>query len=225
MKIKVIGMLIFLFCAQHGLANNKHGIAPVNSSWNLSFLDSIGERYRVLKISKGDKLVRELNGSVDGDFEKPGQESFSPDGEFLVVYQVISGNVEEPGIESFLHEVSYCNMIRLSNGCIIFRTSGIFCAGEFSPKSEWVEYDGSTLSLSKEAPSIKGYADMEFASEGSPVYSLDNLLACDPISKNNVGDYQRALERGLFGEGEIESRELVKKIERLMEDLYSSSPN
>ncbi|QJC80889.1 hypothetical protein [Pseudomonas umsongensis] len=212
MKSYLAVFLVILTYGTFGYASTKC-IETKGSSCNekLKYSDRIGERYRTFTILRDGKTVRVLRGDVGkgGTFERIDHPILSPDGNIVLLSQIESGEVETSNGSKTYHEVAYCELVDLRNGCIIARETGEFCGGTFSQDGRWENSLYPEFSLTTETPRAKYYADGTQIFADSPAASFDNLLFCDPPDTKNKNDYHIIIEKHNF-KLDSAQRELLK---------------
>jgi len=157
---------------------------PVNAGSNIK-LRYDGEqngRYRNVSVMKQGKLVHRMALSERSYslFEYDSNPATSPDGRYVLVSDVESGEVGMPDGRGSLHERQYCGFIDTQSGCLFARQAGQFCGGQFNDAGAWVSPVLSHLSLSDGRPTAEDYASGRLSPSDAPDGSLDNLLRCDP---------------------------------------------
>jgi hypothetical protein len=154
---------------------------------------------KVVMIS-GKQVIRTLYGGVDagGLFYGGDSTPISDDGRFAAIDQIEAGFVELPDGSSKLHEVAYCNLVDLHNGCVVVRETGQFCAGRFTKEGKWNNPLYPDLDLTKPTATTIKYADRVVWPADSPDASLENLLACDPPGTANKVAYKKILDLNVF---------------------------
>jgi hypothetical protein len=179
---------------------------------HLRYSDPIGKRYRTLTILNNGKTIRILRGEIDngGTFEKTDPPELSPDGNFVLLNQIESGEVETSSGAVIHHEVAYCELVDLRSGCIIARETGEFCGGTFTRDGRWKSQLYPEFHLTAEIPRAKKYVEGMLKFADSPASSFDNLLICDPPDANNKKDYRTIIESNTFNFDNIQ-REFLRR--------------
>lgn len=213
MKYYLVIVLTAFAPVSFGFAET-HCAKPEKSSGSkiLQYGDPIGEQYRTLTIFDGTKVVRTLRGEVEkgGVFERAEVPVLSPDGNFALLNQIESGEVETSSGAIIHHEVAYCDLLDVRSGCIIAKETGEFCGGTFSSDGKWDNQLYPEFNLAAETPKAKKYVDGMQRFSDSPASSFDNLLLCDPPNINNISDYRILIERNNFSLKGLESSILKK---------------
>ena len=91
-------------------------------------------RYRNLSVMKQGELVRRmaLGKRSYSLFEYDPDPATSPDGRYVLVTDVESGEVGLTDGRRSLHERPYCGFIDTRSGCLFARQTGQFCGGQFN---------------------------------------------------------------------------------------------
>jgi len=201
-----MNLLSLIFAVLAALASTEDAKADggklVNAGGNIT-LRYDGEqngRYRNVSVMKQGKLVhrmalRERSYSL---FEYESDPATSPDGRYVLVSDVESGEVGMPDGRGSLHERQYCGFIDTRSGCLLARQTGQFCGGHFNDAGVWVSPALSDLTLSEGRPTAEDYASGRLSPSDAPDGSLDNLLRCDPPGPGNRDDYRKLIDAGTF---------------------------
>lgn len=186
----------------------------------LRYEGEVGGRYKTISIVRNDKVLRRLRGRADGDgvFEFDAHPAYSPDGRYVLINQVESGVVTASDGARYIHEVAYCELVDVTNGCIVARDTGQFCAGEFNKVGGWETSIYPNINLDETTPAAKKYVSGHLMPADSPEASFENLLVCDPVGINNAVDYQVVIYRNIFGLSKLRRDEFNV----LLKDLLSS---
>ncbi|WP_313142757.1 hypothetical protein [Stenotrophomonas sp.] len=157
-------------------------------------------RYRNLSVIKQGKLVRRiaLGKRSYSLFEYDPDPATSPDGRYVLVTDVESGEVGLTGGRGSLHERQYCGLVDTRSGCLLARQTGQFCGGQFNAAGTWLSPALSDLTLADERPTAEDYASGRLSPSDAPDGSLDNLLRCDPPGPSNRGQYRKLIDAGIF---------------------------
>lgn len=149
---------------------------------------------------KQGKLVlrMELSERSYSRFEYDRDPATSPDGRYVLVSDVESGEVGMPDGRGSLHERQYCGFIDTRSGCLFARQTGQFCGGHCNDAGAWVSPALSDLTLSEGRPTAEGYASGRLGPSDAPGGSLDNLLRCDPPGPGNRDHYRKLIDAGTF---------------------------
>lgn len=184
--------------------------------------DLVGKRYLTLTIFRDGNIVRTLRGESQrgGAFERDDPPFLSPDGNFVLLSQIESGDAEMSDGTVIYHEVAYCNLIDIRNGCILARDTGQFCGGTFTEDGKWKTPLYPDVNLANKASRSNDYAKGTLRSADSPVASFDNLLACDPPSDDNADAYRTIVENNLF---DLDSARR-DALERNLKERHLTSP-
>ncbi|VVN45851.1 hypothetical protein [Pseudomonas fluorescens] len=162
--------------------------------------DPVAGRYSTLTILSGGKVVRILRGGTHngGTFERQDPPNLSPDGNFVLLSQIESGEVEVSNNTFVPHEVAYCDLVYVHSGCIVARETGEFCGGAFSRDGRWDNSLYPDFNLTAAIPRVSTYAEGKMEITDSPGSSLENLLVCDPprdVNRKTYSDMLQLLER------------------------------
>ncbi|QGL98986.1 MULTISPECIES: hypothetical protein [Stenotrophomonas] len=114
-------------------------------------------RYRNLSVMKQGELVRRIalsKGSYSL-FEYDPDPATSPDGRYVLVTDVESGEVGLTDGRGSLHERQYCGFIDTRSGCLLARQTGQFCGGQFNDDGAWVSPALPDLHLSEVRPTAE----------------------------------------------------------------------
>lgn len=182
-------------------ATTKPGAAaPDHQKQSLKYGDRISSgRFLSVSFLKGNQTIRELHSEPDdsGAFEAEEPPRMSPDGRFVYITQIESAIMETPqGAKK--HEVAYCNLVKMNNGCIVARETGEFCGGHFTQNGKWDNPIYPNFDMAAAAPKASDYASRNRRPTDSPEGTLDNLLACDPINSGNADAYRSIESKGTF---------------------------
>ncbi|WP_146041545.1 hypothetical protein [Pseudomonas sp. DP16D-R1] len=213
MKYLLVILLIFFTSVNIGIAAVQClNVGRSSCAEIFQYGDPIGARYRTLTILDDTKVVRVLRGEVDngGVFEQTEVPVLSPDGNFALINQIESGEVEASSGSITHHEVAYCDLLDVRSGCIIAKETGEFCGGTFSSDGKWNNQLYPEFNLAAETPKAKNYVGGLQQFSDSPASSFDNLLFCDPPNINNVSDYRILIERNNFNLKSLDSSILKK---------------
>lgn len=194
-------ILILFNSGNYGVAIAENVREKESSHINdFQYSDPMGKRYLTLTIFRDGNIVRTLRGESQsgGAFERDDPPFLSPDGNFVLLNQIESGDAERPDGSLIYHEVAYCNLVDVRNGCIVARDTGQFCAGTFTEEGKWKNPLYPDVNLANKTPRANDYAKGKLRSADSPVASFDNLLACDPPSDDNADAYRTIVEKNLF---------------------------
>lgn len=101
------------------------------------------------------------------------------------------------------HERYYCVFIALPQACVLAIRTDMMCSGKFDRSDQWIRDDGypSLDLLSKGFPNIKKYISGP-NSRVDPTLDVNNVLRCDPVSRDNVGDYLKVVNDERLGVSE-----------------------
>ncbi|MBS3727719.1 hypothetical protein JLDANKMP_03204 [Stenotrophomonas sp. PE591] len=157
-------------------------------------------RYRNLSVMKQGTLVRriELSERSYSLFEPDIEPATSPDGKYVFITDIESGEVDLPNGRRSLHERPYCGFIDTRSGCLLARQTGQFCGGQFNGAGAWVSPALPELILSDGRPTAGDYASGRLSPSDAPDGSLDNLLRCDPPGPGNRDHYRKLIDAGTF---------------------------
>lgn len=157
-------------------------------------------RYRNLSVMKQGTLVRriELSERSYSLFEPDIEPATSPDGKYVFITDIESGEVDLPNGRRSLHERPYCGFIDTRSGCLLARQTGQFCGGHFNDAGSWVSPALPDLILSSGRPTAEDYASGRLSPSDAPDGSLDNLLRCDPPGPGNRDHYRKLIDVGIF---------------------------
>jgi len=157
-------------------------------------------RYRNLSVMKQGKLVRRiaLGKRSYSLFEYDPDPATSPDGRYVLVTDVESGEVGLTDGRRSLHERPYCGFIDTRSGCLFARQTGQFCGGQFNDVGAWVSPALPDLHPSEVHPIAEDYASGRLSPSDAPDGSLDNLLRCDPPGPGNRDHYGKLIDAGTF---------------------------
>lgn len=157
-------------------------------------------RYRNVSVMKQGKLVRRmaLGERSYSLFEHDPDPATSPDGRYVLVSDVESGEVGMPDGRGSLHERQYCGFIDTRSGCLFARQTGQFCGGQFNDAGAWVSPALPDLTLSEARPTAEDYASGRLSPSEAPDGSLDNLLRCDPPGPANKDHYRNLIDAGIL---------------------------
>lgn len=122
----------------------------------------------------------------------------SPDGRYVLVTDVESGEVGMPDGRGSLHERRYCGFIDTRSGCLLARQTGQFCGGQFNDAGAWASPALPDLHPSEVRPTAEDDASGRLSSSDAPDGSLDNLLRCDPPGPGNRNHYGKLIDTGIF---------------------------
>lgn len=169
---------------------------------SVEYGEQIGLRYKTLKIMEGGNIILEMSGDLNekGLFEPDDPPYFSSDFKYLLYNQIASGDVFPFDGAVRHHEVAYCGLVNVSNGCLMARETGGFCSGEFVGQ-EWKAYSGIEFKLEQDYPKAKDYVSGKRLVGDEELSSLENLMRCDPPRKGNKGAYSMLLKLNYFGSG------------------------
>lgn len=157
-------------------------------------------RYRNLSVMKQGKLVRRiaLGERSYSLFEYDPDPATSPDGRYVLVTDVESGEVGLPDGRGSMHERPYCGFIDTRSGCQLARQTGQFCGGQFNDAGAWVSPALPDLTLADGRPTAEDYASGRLSPSDAPDGSFDNLLRCDPPGPGNRDHYRKLIDAGIF---------------------------
>lgn len=157
-------------------------------------------RYRNLSVMKQGRLVRRLEMSARSHslFEHDTHPMTSPDGRYVLITDVESGEVGLPDGRGSLHERQYCGIIDSQSGCLLARQTGQFCGGQFNDADAWVSPALPNLPPSEARPTAEDYASGRLSPSDAPDGSLDNLLRCDPLGPSNRDHYRKLIDAEIF---------------------------
>ncbi len=157
-------------------------------------------RYRNLSVMKQGELVRRmaLGKRSYSLFEYDPDPATSPDGRYVLVTDVESGEVGLTDGRRSLHERPYCGFIDTRSGCLFARQTGQFCGGQFNDVGAWVSPALPNLTISEELPTAEDYASGRLSPSDAPDGSIDNLLRCDPPGPCNRDHYRKLIDAGIF---------------------------
>lgn len=157
-------------------------------------------RYRNVSVMKQSKLVRRMALSERSYslFEYDPDPATSPDGRYVLVTDVESGEVGLSDGRDSLHERQYCGFIDTRSGCVLARQTGQFCGGQFNDAGAWVSPALPDLTLSDGRPTAEDYASGRLSPSDAPDGSLDNLLRCDPLGPSNRDHYRKLIDAEIF---------------------------
>lgn len=178
------------------------GGKSVNAGGNIT-LRYDGEqngRYRNVSVMNQGKLVHRMALSERSYslFEYDSNPATSPDGRYVLVSDVESGEVGMPDGRVSLHERQYCGFIDTQSGCLFARQTGQFCGGQFNDAGDWVSPALPDLILSEGRPTAEDYASGRLSPSDAPDGSLDNLLRCDLPGSGNRDHYRKLIDAGMF---------------------------
>jgi len=157
-------------------------------------------RYRNVSVMRHGKLVRriELSERSYPLFEHDADPATSPDGRYVLVTDVESGEVASPDGDRFMHEVPYCGFMNTRSGCMVARQTGQFCGGSFNDIGNWASPGLPPVTLTEEGATAEDYASGHRSPSDGPDGSLDNLLRCDPPGPRNRDHYRKLIDAGIF---------------------------
>ncbi|PTA70782.1 hypothetical protein C9412_16610 [Stenotrophomonas sp. Nf1] len=157
-------------------------------------------RYRNLSVMKQGKLVRRLEMSARSHtlFEHNTQPMTSPDGRYVLITELESGQLGFPDGRRSEHERQYCGFIDTFSGCLLARQTGQFCGGQFNDAGIWVSPAFPDLAVADGRPTAEDYASGRLSPSDAPDSSLDNLLRCDPPGPVNMDYYRTLIDAGIF---------------------------
>ncbi|WP_146257473.1 hypothetical protein [Stenotrophomonas maltophilia] len=157
-------------------------------------------RYRNLSVMKQGKLVRRiaLGKRSYSLFEYDPDPATSPDGRYVLVTDVESGEVGMPDGRRSLYERQYCGFIDTRSGCLLARQTGQFCGGQFNDAGAWASPALPDLHPSEVRPTAEDYASARLSPSDAPDGSLENLLRCDPPGPVNRDYYRTLIDAGIF---------------------------
>jgi len=157
-------------------------------------------RYRNLSVMKQGKLVRRmaLGKRSYSLFEYDPDPTTSPDGRYVLVTDLESGEVGLTDGRGSLHERQYCGFIDTQSGCLFARQTGQFCGGQFNDAGAWVSSALPELILADGRPTAEDYVSGRLSPSAAPDGSLDNLLRCDPPGPGNRDHYRKLIDAGIF---------------------------
>lgn len=117
-------------------------------------------RYRNLSVMKQGNLVRRIALSKRSYslFEYDPDPATSPDGRYVLVTDVESGEVGLTDGRGSMHERQYCGFIDTRSGCLLARQTGQFCGGQFNDAGAWVSPALPDLHPSEVHPTAEDYA-------------------------------------------------------------------
>lgn len=157
-------------------------------------------RYQNVSVIRHGKRVRRLALSERSNalFEHDAHPATSPDGRYVLITDVESGDVTSSDGDRRMHEVAYCGFINTHSGCMVARQTGQFCGGSFNDAGQWVFPGLLPITLAEEGATAEDYASGRRSPSDAPDGSLDNLLRCDPPGPRNRDHYRRLIEAGIF---------------------------
>lgn len=179
---------------------------------DIRYGDPVGERYRTLTILSDGKVVRTLGGGNErgGAFERTDPPLVSPNGHFVFLTQVESGEAGTPDGSVMHHEVAYCELVDVRSGCIVARETGEFCGGTFTRGGLWDNPIYPNFNLVTEIPGAEDYLEGRLKFTDSPISSVENLLVCDPPDADNADVYRTILNSKLL-KFDSAQRELLER--------------
>jgi hypothetical protein len=201
-----INLLSLIFTALATLASTEYAKADsaksvtAGSNITLRYDGEQNGRYRNVSVMKHGKLVRRMTLGERSYFlfEYDPDPATSPDGRYVLVSDVESGEVGMPDGRGSLHERQYCGFIDTRSGCLLARQTGQFCGGQFNDAGAWISPAPPDLTLADGRPTAEDYASGRLSSSDAPDGSLDNLLRCDPPGPGNWHHYRKLIDAGTF---------------------------
>lgn len=201
-----MNLLSLIFTVLATLASTENAKADggksvtAGSNISLRYDGEQNGRYRNVSVMKQGKLVRRmaLGERSYSLFEHAPDPATSPDGRYVLVSDVESGEVGMPDGRGSLHERPYCGFIDTRSGCLFARQTGQFCGGQFNDAGAWVSPALPNLTISEELPTAEDYASGRLSPSEAPDGSIDNLLRCDPPSPSNRDHYRKLIDAGIF---------------------------
>lgn len=175
--------------------------------------DPVGERYLTVTLLSDGKVVRTLHAELGsgGAFEREVPPRFSPDGDFVLLNQVESAELETPS-GPVISETAYCSLVGTQNGCIVARETGEFCAGTFTLDGRWANSLYPEFNLAAVTPSARAYVMGKLKPVGSPETSFENLMVCDPPNTKNADEYRTIMEDNIFDLDSAQTKALRRSL-------------
>jgi len=202
-RMNLLSLILAVLAAVASTEDAKaDGGKSVNAGSNIK-LRYDGEqngRYRNVSVMKQGKLVHRMALSERSYslFEYDSNPATSPDGRYVLISEVESGEVGTPDGRGSLHERQYCGFIDTQSGCLFARQTGQFCGGHFNDAGAWVSPALPDLILSEGRPTAEDYASGRLSPSDAPDGSLDNLIRCDPPGPGNRDHYRKLIDAGTF---------------------------
>lgn len=195
----ILAVLATLASTENAKADGGKSVTA-GSNISLRYDGEQNGRYRNVSVMKQGKLVRRmaLGERSYSLFEHDPDPATSPDGRYVLVSDVESGEVGMPDGRGSLHERQYCGFIDTRSGCLFARQTGQFCGGQFNDAGAWVSPALPNLTISEELPTAEDYAEGRLSSSDAPDGSIDNLLRCDPPGPSNRDHYRKLIDAGIF---------------------------
>ncbi|MFJ4375262.1 hypothetical protein ACIP1T_21990 [Pseudomonas japonica] len=158
------------------------------------------DKYLSMKIYHEGALIRELHADFEkGDeFESATVTQYSRSKKYGFFNMINSGCVESEDGSSFYHEVFYCGLVSTRTGCLITIRTGEFCAGSFTDDDKWDNDVVPGFDLIQRSPRAVDFVEKRLVLESSPVSTYENLLMCDPPSKENLQEYEKIKRDTIF---------------------------
>lgn len=177
---------------REGTSNEGESDAP----YELNYESPRGKGFRKLVIRLDGKAVATLD-SKEWVFDGLStlSEGISPNRSMTWVSMVASGDAIDDDGNSHPYERAYCTFISLPEGCVLGSGTGSECGGQWEGDS-WRTPDGELQDYRSRAITARKVLS------GDGFYpisrTMDNLLRCDPPSKENAADYLEVMRRNLI---------------------------
>ncbi|MCU1134723.1 hypothetical protein [Stenotrophomonas maltophilia] len=202
-RMNLLSLIFTVLATLASTENAKAGSGKwvhAGSNITLQYDGEENGRYRNLSVMKQGELVRciALSKRSYSLFEYDPDPTTSPDGRYVLVTDVESGEVGLTDGRGSLHERQYCGFIDTRSGCLLARQTGQFCGGQFNDAGAWVSPALPDLHPSEVRPTAEDYASARLSPSDAPDGSLDNLLRCDPPGPGNRDHYGKLIEAGIF---------------------------
>lgn len=194
----------------------SNSILP-SSKITLSYAEPTkNNRFLSVTLLRDGEVVRIISSEEDvgGAFEVEKPTRLSPDKRFLYLTQIESAELETPQ-GTVTEDRAYCSLIETKSGCIAARETGEFCAGQFAPDNKWNNSTYPEFDIMTGIVKAEDYASGKRTPVDSPESSFENLLACDPITHDNIDAYRSIINEKLFSLDVAQQQALTNKIQEL----------
>lgn len=177
-------------------------------------------RFLSVTLLRDEIAIRAFSSEEDvgGAFEIETPIRLSPDKRFLYLTQIESAELETPQ-GTLTEDRAYCSLIETKSGCIAARETGEFCAGQFAGENKWDNSIYPEFDIMAGSAKAEDYVSGKRTPFDSAENSLENLLACDPITHNNIDAYRSIINEKLFTLDSAQLQALTNKIQKLDSEI------